>query len=216
MPTARIFRPLLCLALLGACATLAVRASDEAKFSATLTADQRAQAGLPLLTPDHVAVIDGLVRMDLAASKFKDNDVDHTRFTERHTPRERELAGLDRLTASQKASLDAYVSEKITGAAPSGGNWVTTTASTPGAAAGVKPNRSTDKLDIHGAISFTYGWGNGGNGYGTDVVLTYQDPAGHYAIAVGYSDWHGKGYYPSCLAGYGPYRPIPALLPLGP
>ena len=36
------------------------------------TADQRAQAGLAQLTPDNVAVIDGLVRMDVAASKFKD------------------------------------------------------------------------------------------------------------------------------------------------
>ena len=182
-----------------ASALLCTRADSGLRFSASLTADQRTQAGLAQLTPDNVAVLDGLVRMDVAASKFKDNDVDHTRFTARHTSRERELAGLDHLNAAQKASLDALVAERISGAAPSGGNWVTTTARTPGAAPGVKPNRSTDQLDIHGEISFTYGWGKGGNGYGTDVVLTYEDPAGHYAIAVGYSDWHGKGYYPTML-----------------
>jgi hypothetical protein len=203
--------PRLALVLLGAGAALSIRAADDVKFSATLTPVQRESAGLAQLSVDNVAVVDGLVRMDLAASKFKDNDVDHTRFTERHTPREREMAGLDRLTPDQRATLDEYVYERISGTAPSAGAWV---ASTP--PVGVKPNISTNKLDIHGQISFTYGWGKGGNGYGTDVVLTYEDPAGRYAVAVGYSDYHGKGFYPSCLTGYGPYRPYPALLPLGP
>ncbi len=199
--------PHLALILLGACAALSVRAADDVKFSATLTPDQREHAGLAQLSADNVAVVDGLVRMDVAASKFKDNDVDHTRFSERHTPRERELAGLDRLTSDQRATLDEYVYERISGTAPSGVAWV---ASKP--SIGVKPNISTNKPDIHGQISFTYGTGKGGSVYGSDVVLTYVDPAGHYAVAVGYSDYHGKGYYPSCLTGYGPYRPYPALL----
>jgi hypothetical protein len=210
----RLFRPLVLL-LLGACAAVALRAAD-AKFSATLTAGQRERAGLAQLSGDNLAVIDGLVRMDTAASKFKDNDVDHTRFTARHTPHERELAGLDRLTADQRANLDEYVYERISGNLPSLGAPLPPAVTAGGLTAGVKPHLSTDKLDIHGEISFTYGWGKGGSGYGTDVVLTYQDPAGRYGVAVGYSDFHGKGFVPSCLPGYGPYRAYPGMAPFGP
>lgn len=208
MLTATRILPRLLLAGLGACAALLGRAADDdTRFSSTLTVVQRDLAGFTQLSADNVAIIDGLVRQDVAASKFKDNDVDHTRFSERHTPREREIAGLAQLTPDQKAQLDEYVYERISGNVPSVGSPITAASHS-----GVKNATAANKLDIHGQVSFTYGWGKGGHGYGTDIVLSYEDPAGRYAVAVGYSDYHGKGFIPSCLPGYGPYRPYPALL----
>src|SRR6185312_15931005 len=99
------------LVLVVACcsAALAARADNDVRFSATLTPAQRERAGLTQLNADNVAVIDGLVRQDEAASKFRDNDVDRTRFSERRTPREREIAGLEHLSASQLTALDDLV-----------------------------------------------------------------------------------------------------------
>jgi hypothetical protein len=80
------FFPRLILTVACACVAFATRAiADDVRFSATLTAAQRDHAGLTQLSADNVAVIDGLIRQDEAASKFRDNDVDHTRFSQRRT-----------------------------------------------------------------------------------------------------------------------------------
>lgn len=198
------------LVLVVACcsAALAARADNDVRFSATLTPAQRERAGLTQLNADNVAVIDGLVRQDEAASKFRDNDVDRTRFSERRTPREREIAGLEHLSASQLTALDDLVGRRIAGAPLADATVVAT--GTAGASAGVKPNLTPHQLDIHGEMSFTYGWGKGGSFTGGDLVLNYDDPEGRYAVQVGYSEYHGKGLAPCFAPGYGLYRGYPA------
>ena len=203
------FLPLLGLGLLGVLTAPAGRAEEDVRFSATLTPEQRASAGLNQLTVDNLAVIDGLVRQDLAASKFKDNDVDHTRFSQRRTARERDIAGLDRLTPAQLTQLDDLVGQRISGTVPAPIAIITSTSGTA-----VKPDLPTHKLDIHGEISFTYGTGKGGSVMGGDLVLTYDDPAGRYSVLVGYSEYQGKGLAPCFYPGYGFYRPYPGVMPV--
>lgn len=203
----RIF-PRFALALLCASAALLARAEDDVRFSATLTAGQRDRAGLTPLSADNIAIIDGLVRQDEAASKFKNNDVDHTRFSARRTPRELDIAGLDRLTPTQLARLDDLVGQRISGTAPAAEATIVSTTSPA-----VKPGLASQKLDIHGELSFTYGWGKGGSVSGGDIILTYDDPAGRYSLLAGYSEYQGKGLAPCFSPGYGPYRPYPGALP---
>lgn len=203
-----------CFALVVFCSGIAVaaEADNDVRFSATLSAAQHDRAGLTQLSADNLAVIDGLVRQDEAASKFKDNDVDHTRFSQRRTPRERNIAGLDHLSASQLAALDDLVGQRISGTAPAADATIVS-GSSAGGSAGVKPSLTPHKLDIHGEMSFTYGWGKGGNFSGGDLVLTYDDPAGRYSVLVGYSEYHGKGLAPCFAPGYGIYRAYPGGVP---
>jgi hypothetical protein len=201
LPTGRLFLALVC-----GCAALLARAASDVRFSATLSPDLRERTGISQLAPDSLAVIDGLVRQDEAASKFKNNDVDHTRFSERRTARERDLAGLNRLTPAQISLLDDLIGYRITGVPPASAS-SGTIVSTTGTA--VKPNLAAQKLDIHGEIGFTYGWGKGGTFSGGDIILTYDDPAGRYGVLLGYSEYQGKGLSPCFYPGNSPYRALP-------
>ena len=201
--------PLLGLALPGIFTAAASRAEDDVRFSATLAPDQREVTGLAHLSADNVAVIDGLVRQDEAASKFKNNNVDHTRFSERRTERERDIAGLNQLTPAQLTRLDGLVGLRINGPAPTEPATVVTTSGTA-----VQSATAGRKLDIHGELGFTYGWGKGGNVSGGDLILTYDDPAGRYSVLVGYAEYHGKGLAPCYFPFDSFYRPYPGGLPL--
>jgi hypothetical protein len=201
----RLFPRFLLAALLAGGAALVARGAADVRFSATLTPDLRDRTGLSQLTADNIAVIDGLVRQDEALSKFKDNNVDHTRFSQRRTPREREISGLDHLTVAQVALLDDLVRLRITGVSP-------ISAALAGTVSGpaISPGLTDKKLDIHGEVGFTYGWGDGGNFSGGDIVLTQTDPAGRYSVLVGYSQYQGEGTSSWLYPGYGPYRgPFP-------
>jgi hypothetical protein len=205
--------PRFLFAVLCGCAALLARGATDLRFSATLSPDLRDRTGLSHLSVDNVAVIDGLVRQDEAASKFKDNDVDHTRFSQRRSARERTIAGLDHLTGAQVSLLDDLVGQRISGIPPAATTTAAYITSSGGSVTGtaVKPNLPAQKLDIHGEIGYTYGWGKGGSVSGGDIVLTYDDPAGRYSVLVGYSEYRGKGlapcFYPGygLLPGYGPY-----------
>ncbi len=207
---------LMVLGLLGAfVASQAARAEDDVRFSATLTPEQRTGAGLTQLTDDNVAVIDGLVRQDLAASKFKNNGVDHTRFSQRRTAHELVIAGLDHLTTSQLAQLDALVRNRINGPEP---ELAATTLSTSSGVAGsnLKGVKYVRPLEIHGEISYTVGGSKAGSFQGGGMVLTYDDPDHRYSVLVGYSEYRGKGL-PYCFyPGGGPYRPYADGLPPAP
>lgn len=201
--------PRFLLAVCCACLALVARGATDVRFSATLTPDLRDRTGLSKLTADNVAVIDGLVRQDEAASKFKDNNVDHTRFSQRRTPREREISGLDQLSDTQVAVLDNLVRQRITGTSPIT-DAIAGTVTGPAISTGVRPVVSDKKLNIHGEVGFTYGWGNGGNFSGGDIVLTQTDPDGRYSVLVGYSQYKSDGPLPWFYPAAGPYlAPIP-------
>jgi len=216
MNAAGRFPPRFLLLLLAGFAAFTVHAADDVRFSATLSPAQRASSGLAQLTPDNVAVIDGLVRQDEAASHFKNNAVDGTRFTQRRTDRERELAGLNHLSPSQQAQLDALVRRRIVGpeAEPAPTGSVSTSSGT--AASGINAVAYKRPLEIHGEVSYTMGWSKGGSFQGGGMVLTYDDPEHRYSVMVGYSEYHGKGLSRCFYPGGGPYRPYDAIPSLAP
>ncbi|MDB6128850.1 MAG: hypothetical protein JWM35_2746, partial [Verrucomicrobia bacterium] len=148
---------LISCALCGAFAVSQVRAADDVRFSATLSPEQRTAAGLAALTADNVAVIDGLVRQDEAASKLKNNGVDHTRFSQRRTAREREIAGLDQLNQAQVNTLDMLIGHRIAG---TDSDFVASVSTESHSATGVTAVKLKRPLEIHGEISYTYGRSN--------------------------------------------------------
>ena len=199
--------------LLGFLIAIPAHADDDLRFSATLTAAQRADTGLTQLTEDNVAVIDGLVRQDLAASKFKNNGVDHTRFSQRRTAHERAIAGLDRLNPAQLDQLDGLIRLRISGPEPVAAAMAVSSGQAGQGLKGVKYERP---LELHGEISYTVGGSKAGSFQGVGMVVTYDDPEHRYSVLVGYSEFRGKGL-PYCFyPGGGPYRPYADGLPPAP
>jgi hypothetical protein len=189
------------LALAACCALLgpAARAADEPRFSNTLSAAQRAESGLAQLSDDNVAVIDALVRQDEAAAKRRNGLIGPGRFSMRRTEHERDIAGLAKLTPAQLERLDDLIAPWVTVAPPQ------LSAEIGSPAPALLPEARERTPEVHGSVSLTYGWSKGGNVRGGDLVLTYADPAHHFAVLVEYSEYHGKGLAP-------PY-PDPYLYP---
>ena len=202
----RIF-PFLGLACLAGGLFSMARAADEAepRFSSTLSAVQQAETGLDQLTTDNVAVIDALVRVDTTtAVRVVRNTIRTTRFSERRTTHEREIAGLDHLTPEQLRKLDQFVALRIP-APPTDVDL---------AYASVRLDSTTPLVtvkrrapEIHGSVSLTYGWSKYGSVRGGETNVTYVDPRKRYSVTVGYSEYRGNG-----LAPY-PYATSPYLSP---
>lgn len=209
----------LTLALAGALVTATGRAEEETepRFSSTLSPAQQAETGLSQLTSDNVAVIDALVRLDVAAIRLRNNNIRTTRFSQRHTEHERDIAGLARLTPEQLAKLDQFVSLRIPAPAPA----LPLTTDLPYASISLEAVPAYKKHpapEIHGSVSLTYGWSKGGSVRGADTTLMYVDPKHRFDVIVGYSEYHGKGLAPYPYFADGPYfspyyRPLPVVLP---
>jgi hypothetical protein len=209
--------PVLILALAGMFATAPAGAADDSadpRFSSTLSPDQLKETGLDQLSTDNVAVIDALVRLDVAALRLRNNNIRSTRFSERRTDHERDIAGFGHLTPDQLAKLDQFVSLRIP--APV----IPASADLSHASVSLDAVRIPYKRpapEIHGSVTLTYGGGKGGSFRGAESVLTYVDPSRHFAVTVGYSQYSGSGLgsYPySNDGGYTPYyRPLPVIIP---
>ncbi len=188
---------------------------SEPRFSSTLSPAQQKETGLDQLTTDNVAVIDALVRLDLAAVQYRGTSIRTTRFSERRTEHERDIAGLAKLTPAQLTKLDQFVALRIPTPAPP-----TLTADLPYATLGIDPNPVRYKrpgLETHGSVSLMYGWSKAGSVRGASSTVTLVDPKHRFEVTVGYSEYHGNGagfysYPPD--APYTPfYRPVPLIDP---
>jgi hypothetical protein len=200
MPTRSLrWIPTLCCGLSFAMALLATparaaTAGDDGRFSETLSDAQRAEAGLTQLTEDNVAVIDALVRQDIATLKRRGSLGSFGEFSQRRNEHEREIAGLARLTPAQLARLDGLAGVRISPPAPI--NIAETKSSKPTPGLLVKPVERSSALEVHGSMSLTYGWSKNGSTRGGEMVISLQDPARRFAINIGYSEYHDKGPTP--------------------
>lgn len=188
--------------------------ASDPKFSSTLSAAQLKETGLDQLSSDNVAVIDALVRLDVAALRLRNNNIRTTRFSQRRTDHERDIAGLDHLTPEQLAKLDQFVSLRIPAPViPISADLSNASVSLDAAPIPFK----RPAPEIHGSFTLTYGWGKGGSVKGAESVVTYVDPAHRFSLSVGYSQYSGSGLapYPYATDGlYTPYyRPLPVLVP---
>ena len=191
-------RPPLFLAL--ACAvTLAtgVVAADP-RFSQTLAIGERTATGFNRLSSDQVAVLDALVRRDLAAQAAprRGDPPPAARFSQRLTADERANAGLTQLSEQELARLDALVGQNASASLAR-----TLLAPPVFARAGVppRPTEAAPLSGIHGSISLSYGFGKGGYSEKAGAInLNYEDPVHGLSVMFSYAESHVKGP--------GPYR----------
>lgn len=187
--------------LLVATALLAGAAAhaNDLRFSATLSAADRAAAGLSKLTSDQVAVVDALTRRD-TGSRSTTTTVSGepgakapTTFSQRLTTEERQTAGLPALRPEEVAQLDAFV-ERYQAGRLARTLLAPPTYLTPRSR--LTPTERKKEREIHGSFSLSYGVGSGGYSEKTgSMVLTLEDPDRGYSISVGYSESHVKGGY---------------------
>jgi len=188
-------RPIVFVALFTIFAGFA-SASDDARLSQTLSPAELSAAGLNRLTSDQIAVLDALVRRDaVIAATIRFKTPRPARFSQRLTADERHNAGLDQLGELQIANLDHYV-DRFSDPTPVDSSPVAGTSSSASRTADLSAKSLRRPPEIHGMISLLYGVGSGGySERGGAMVLSYEDPANHFAIAVGYSEVHTKGGY---------------------
>ncbi|HEY8995255.1 MAG TPA: hypothetical protein VIM71_11375 [Lacunisphaera sp.] len=160
-------------------------------FMATLSQEEQAAAGLTTLTALELAALDELVAGDLArARQLKTSALPGTLGT-RHPGEKIAEAGLDRLTPEQLAKLNALVDEAVYNR-PQPKD---------------RPRlRDSDvlseqgRLQVHGGMSFTYGWAGGGRNFReTSAWVSYYDPVTGLGLGFGFSNFTGDalyGYYP--------------------
>jgi len=188
--------------LAGLLATLGGSLHAEDRFTATLTAEEMASAGLNLLGSGELSTLDHLVARDLAQARQLNLTALPGSLSERHSETERQLAGLDRLSPEQLASLDRLVTNAI--------------------ARRPEPKErprlkdadllsEQGRLRVHGGLSFTYGWaGSGRNFREASAWVSYYDTQTGLGIGFGFSNYsgdylpyssypgydYGRGYYP--------------------
>lgn len=178
------------------CSSLAADELDG--FTATLSDSQRISSGLNQLAADEIATLDGFIADDLGrARQLRTNSLDGA-FTQRLTPGQRERAGLERLQASQTAQLDQLVAYAIASQV------------VPRDRPRLKDNEVVSlkrRLEVHGGMSFTYGWASGGRNFReASAWVTYYDPKTGFSLGIGLSQGSGDfpyGYFYPYDYGYG-------------
>lgn len=158
-------------------------------FTATLSKDQQASAGLTKLSTDEETALNVLVAREVSAARQGGVRAFAGNFLSRRKPEERAQAGLDRLTPAEQARLKDLVAAALA----SGPAWTEPKSKLVSLDTSVKDPRH---LEVHGEVSFLYGWGSGGRSIkGGSIYTTFTDPAGRYQFAVGYSQYEGSGFF---------------------
>jgi hypothetical protein len=182
-------------------------AESGGRFSQALSVAERAELGLARLNSDQVAVLDALVRRDVAGRPGARAATEGTTFSQRLTADERRNAGIALMTASEVIRLDGLIDLH---AASVLARQLLAPLPVAARARMLDPSETTAKNErkIHGEFSLGFGFGSGGYSERTgSMVLRLDDPARRYSIAVGYSETRIKGG-PMYLDGdY--YRPDP-------
>lgn len=169
------------------------RAQDDVRFSKALAPQEFTASGLSSLSSDQLAVLDALVRRDIAGSYRTSTSPRADRFSDRLSADERRNAGLETLADAERLQLDACVQRLIAPPPPSSSLVGPGSAGLANAVQSVKIRREPE---IHGSVSLMVAAGSHGySAYGGGMVLTYDDPANRFSVAVGYSEIHEKGDY---------------------
>jgi hypothetical protein len=167
------------------------RAEDDPRFSKALAPQEFSSAGLTLLSSDQIAILDALVRRDVASAARSNKPPAPAEFTQRLTADERRNAGLDLLADEQRSQVDAFV-QRLIAPPPVGPSFSDSgSGSLANAVRSVKINREPQ---IHGTVALMVAAGSGGySAFGGGMALTYDDPANRFSVTVAYSEIHEKG-----------------------
>ena len=194
--------PLLCgLLTLAAFPLTAAEQAPAARFSQSLSNADRTTAGLNRLSSDQVAVLDALVRRDLAvltAPRRNDATPLAACFSQRLSADEQRNAGFAVLTETELAQLDGFVDRN---AAPSlARSLLAPPAFVPLSVRARVAEAKPTKPEIHGSFFLSYGVGSGGYSEKTGgMTLTYEDPVRNFAVSFSYTESHIKGGGPYYL-----------------
>ena len=212
--SSRVMRPRpLLLALVFALVPLLPTRGADARFSQLLVATESAESGVARLSSDQVAVLDALVRRDIAAqlNPRRNEPPLAARFSQRLTDDERRNAGFAALAAPELERLDVLVGKHATATLAR-----TLLAPPVFVPAGIRLRSAELRTapEIHGSFSLSYGVGKGFSERTGAMTLNYEDPARGFSVMVGYSETHSKGRLPLYRDGYGdplrdpfPYAP---------
>ena len=167
-------------------------ATDDTRFSQSLSTAERTEVGLEKLSSDNLGVLDALVRRDtVAQGSTRAAPGTAATFSQRLSPDERRNAGFNLLSAEQLTRLDALVSRQQSA------HLARTLLSPPVYISRGRIEEPTEKKkarEIHGTYSLSYGWGSGGYSEKSgSMVMTMEDPEKHFSISIGYSETHIKG-----------------------
>jgi hypothetical protein len=170
--------------------TLAPEPTDG--FVATLGADDRKATGIDKLSKEEQSELDFLVTKELSLARAGNVRGFAGTFTSRRNPAERVAAGIQRLDEGEQAKLNDLVASRL--------------ARRPDSSSSVTRlkkevvTRAKSPMELHGEVSFTYGWGSGGREFkGGSIYVNAFDPDTGLSIGVGYAQYSGDGWW-----GYGP------------
>jgi len=185
-----------------ACAAFLLASLARAAFSDGLSAEERAQCGLPALTAPQIATLDSLVEREVTLAHQGGVSGFSSTFTSRRTAKERTDAGIDRLSPKQQLALDSFAARAIADGPSPTQMFAYAPVALPAPAPPPVLVSAPMGLAVHGEVSFTIGGGSHGSsfyGAGMDVFVT--DPTGHFTLGVGLAEVRGKGF----LGGCGPF-----------
>jgi len=152
-------------------------------FTSTLSADQQVACGVAALTEAERGALNELVAAEVALARQGGTEAFTGTFTSRRSANARAAAGIDRLSPEEIAELDRLVAALIT----------------TGPHQRYTPRRFTetvtkaqDRLEIHGEVSFTYGWGSGGRDFkGGSLTTVILDKVTGTVLAFSYGQYEG-------------------------
>ena len=179
-------------AVLLALSPFAAHAAD-GRFSQMLTTNESVECGVNRLSSDQAAVLDALVRRDLAtqAKPRRDDQPLAPKFSQRLSADERRNAGFALMTEAQIAKLDTYV-ERF-GAGTLARSLLAPPVYFP---TGMRqlPTEARTTPEVHGSFTLQYGVGSGGySEKAGGMNLNYTDPVRNFAVSFSYWESHTKG-----------------------
>ena len=164
--------------------------ASEGGFTATLAPEEQLAAGLAKLSSAEQTALNALVARELSAARAGGVTAFAGTFFSRRRSEERTAAGLDRLTPEEQTQLNAFVASALA-SHPVWRESESASRLRRAETSGQDPRH----LEVHGEISFMYGWGRGGAFKGGSFYTTLTDPENRYTIGIGFSRFEGPGYF---------------------
>ncbi len=184
----------------GAASPVSADGVAASRFSPSLSTRDRTAAGLDRLSSDQVAVLDALVRRDLAAQaapRRADAPPLAPRFSLRLSADERRNAGLGLLTETELAQLELFVERRISSAL--GQVLLAPPTFVPLSVRARVAEAKPQTPEIHGSFTLGMGFGKGYSEKFGGMTLTYEDPVRNFAVSFSYAESHIKGAAPYYL-----------------
>ena len=157
-------------------------------FTATLSPEQKTEAGLATLGPGELTALDQLVATDIIRARHVRLPALADPYSQRYTEAETKVAGLDRLTPEQLAKLDTLITAAVAAAPQS-----------PSIQPRERPRvrdgeilSEKGRLQVHGGMSLTKGWASGGRNFReVGAWVSYFDPVTGLGLSYSFSRTSG-------------------------